>query len=305
MADQLDGRSVYLTGGTGFLGSHLRERLAATDCTVTLLVQPGASVETGPDETVVRGSVTDPETVEIDHDVVIHLAGLTSVDGALADPTTTWQVNADGTQTVLEAARRGDPERVLYASTASVYGRPAYLPIDESHPLEPVEPYGASKLAGDRLAATYAHAYDLPVVLPRLFNTFGPRGPRHNVVGWIVTQALAGDVIELRTRTPERDFTYVDDTVDALLTVLFEGEGGEAYNVGRGEAISVGALAERVAGLFDREIEIRTAEGRKRLADVDRHVADASKLRALGWEPETDLETGLEATVEWFARERA
>lgn len=304
MTDPIEDRSVYLTGGTGFLGAHLRERLAAAGCEVTLLVRPGGAVDPGPNETVRRGDVTDPGTVEIDHEVVVHLAGRTSVDGALEDPTSTWAVNATGTQTVLEAARAADPERVLYASTASVYGVPEYLPIDEAHPLEPTEPYGASKLAGDRLAATYARAYGLPVVIPRLFNTFGPGQPRHNVVGSIATQAVAGDTVEVGNRSPARDFTYVDDAVDALLTILRAGEPGEAYNVGRGEAVTIGDLTDRIVGLVDHDVAVVTAPGRKRRTEIERHVADAGKLRALGWAPETDLETGLCETVDWFAAER-
>lgn len=295
-------RSVYLTGGTGFLGGHLRRRLAEAGCPVTVLVSPDSEADPRETETVVRGDVTDPDTIDVaDHDIVVHLAGLTSVDAAISDPTPTWRVNANGTQTVLEAARQADTERVLYASTASVYGIPESLPIDERHRLDPVEPYGASKLAGDRLAVSYARTYGLPVVVPRLFNTYGPGQPRHNVIGSIVAQALDGDTVELGNTSPSRDFTYISDVIEALVLLVTDGTTGETYNVGSGTETTIGELAERITDLVDHEVAVVSTSDRKRLADIPRHVADAGKLRELGWEPTTDLETGLAATIDWFA----
>jgi len=294
---------VYLTGGTGFLGAHLRRILAEDDVEVTLLVRPGTLVAPRETESVVRGDVTDPETVSIDgHSACIHLAARTSVGGAIEAPRDTWDVDATGTLNVLEAARRADIDRFLYASTSSVYGKPTYLPIDESHPTNPREPYGASKIAGDRLVYSYYHTYGLPVVVGRLFNTFGPGQPSHNVVPAIVSQGLEDDEIELGNLSPSRDFLYVADTVRALRTLLTEGDAGDVYNVGSGEDVSIGDLAERVVSLLGGDIEVVSTADRRRDSGVEipRHVADASKLRDLGWTPDYSLDDGLSETIDSF-----
>lgn len=294
---------VFLTGGTGFLGSRFRELLAEDDIEVTLLVRSGTSVTPRTTESVVRGDVTDPETLSVEgHSTYVHLAARTSVGGAIESPRQTWNVDATGTLNVLEAARRADVDRFLYASTSSVYGKPTYLPIDEEHPINPREPYGASKLAGDRLVSSYHHTYDLPVVVGRLFNTFGPGQPEHNVVPAIVSQALSGEVIELGNLSPSRDFLYVADTVRALRTLLSEGQAGEVYNVGSGEDVSIGDLADRVVELLGGDIEVVSTADRQRDSGVEipRHVADASKLHDLGWHPDYSLDDGLSETIDSF-----
>jgi UDP-glucose 4-epimerase len=169
--------SAFLTGGTGFVGTHLRERLAARELPVTLLARNPEAVTARANESVVQGDITDPESRDVSGDTVVHLAADTNVPGSVERPTRAWEINADGTQNVLEAARNADAERFCYVSTASVYGPPTYLPIDEAHPMNPAEPYGASKLAGDRLTAAYASAYDLSTVIVRPFNLFGPGQP--------------------------------------------------------------------------------------------------------------------------------
>jgi UDP-glucose 4-epimerase len=294
---------VYLTGGTGFLGSHFRAILDENDIEVTLLVRPGTSVTPRATESVDRGDVTDPETLSIaGHSTCVHLAARTSVGGAIDLPRDTWTTDATGTLNMLEAARGADVDRFLYASTSSVYGKPEYLPIDEGHPVNPREPYGASKLAGDRLAYSYYYSYDLPVVVGRLFNTFGPGQPDHNVVPAIVSQALEGKEIELGNLSPSRDFLYVADTVRALRTLVAEGEAGEVYNVGSGEDVSIGTLADRVVESASGEREVVSTTDRQRDGSVEipRHVADASKLRALGWTRDYSLNDGLSETIDSF-----
>lgn len=293
--------SVFLTGGTGFVGTHLRSRLAEADCDVTLLVRPETTVETRATESVHRGTVQnlDPDELDADYDAVVHLAARTSVEDAVSDPAHTWDVNATGTLRVFELARRLDVDRVLYASTASVYGQPQTLPIGEDHPTNPQEPYGASKLAGDRLGHAYYRTYGLPVVVARVFNTFGPRQPEHNVVPTVLRQALAGETVELGNLAPSRDFLYVKDAVDALWCVLERGNAGEVYNVASGEDITIGAFAERIVEAAGVEVEIVSVEERRRAEGIEipRHVGDTEKLRALGWTPSYSLEEALEETI--------
>jgi nucleoside-diphosphate-sugar epimerase len=293
--------SVFLTGGTGYLGSHLRRELEADDASVTLLVRPDTDIDSRPNESVVRGDVT--HQIEIaDAETVIHLAAQTSVDGAIEEPTTAWKVNATGTVHALEAARAASVDRFLFVSTASVYGPPESLPIDESHPLNAVEPYGASKLAADRMVRAYHQTSGLDTVTVRPFNTFGPAQPIHNVVPTIITQALDGGPVDLGNLTPSRDFLYVEDALDGLLTVLERGSAGEVYNVGSGEATTIYDLARIAIDLVDPQLDIESASNRQRneQVEIEKHVADMSKIAKLGWSPDHKLKEGMRKTVEYF-----
>jgi len=294
---------VFLTGGTGYLGSHLRRRLEVDGVSVVLFVRPETSVDTRPNESVVHGDVT--RQVEVtDAETVVHLAAQTSIEHAIEEPVSTWEVNATGTVNVLEAARTASVDRFLFASTASVYGPPESLPIDESHSLNPVEPYGASKLAADRMVRAYHRTYDLDAVIIRLFNTFGPAQPSHNVVPTIVTQALSGGPVELGNLSPSRDFLYVKDAVDAFVTVLKRGNTGEVYNVGSGEETTIRELARTAVDLVDSRIEIESRSNRQRDEDVEtnRHVADTLKIADVGWSPDYGLKAGMQETIESFHR---
>lgn len=289
---------VYMTGGTGYLGSHLRKQLHKEDWSVTLLVRPGREVSPHSNESVTRGDVTDPASLDVSgHGSVLHLAARTDVDGAIAAPAETWSVNATGTLNVLEAARNADIERFLYTSTSRVYGPPETLPIDETHPTDPVDPYGASKLAGDRCTIAWDATYDLSTGVVRLFNSFGSGQPTTNVAALIADQIQSGGPVELRETAPERDFLYAPDVANGILTVLRRGESGEVYNVGRGSTVSVGELARRairVAGVDTRLIETGSGD-REEGASIQKNVADSTKLQALGWEPSYSIEDGLEA----------
>lgn len=300
MKHDLAGKSVFLTGGTGFLGTHLRQELRERAADVTVLSTAPATVFTFEDETVVEGDLTDNPPTIGEYDIVVHLAARTSVDASITDPKRTWEVNATGTLNMLERIRQDDIERLLLVSTASVYGAPKYLPIDEEHSMAPREPYGASKAAADRLTASYVHAYDTPAVIARPFNVFGPEQPRYNVVGEIIEQAQAGGQVELGNLSPNRDFSYVADVVGGLLRVLGDGTAGEAYNIGSGDSVSIRELAETIVSFFDRDIEIASVDAKRRQSsvEIEDHRADISKLAALGWSPEYSLRAGLRHTVE-------
>ena len=295
--------TVFLTGGTGFLGGHLRSALADTDITVRHLVRPNSAVTPKAGEEIIRGDLTEDQTFPLDDvDVVCHLAAQTDIQGAVDNPANTWEVNANGTLNLLESARKGDIDRFLLASTASIYGTPQYLPIDETHPMNPREPYGASKLAADRLVNAYAHSYDLPTVTARLFNTYGPRQPEYNVIGHIIQQSLANDVVEVGNLSPSRDFLYVADAVDALVTVLTDGALGEAYNIGSGSETTIKEVTDLIRELVEDDIEIVSKADKQRDDDIEieRHLADTSKIADIGWQPTVSLRSGLQSTIEYF-----
>jgi len=292
---------VYLTGGTGFIGLHLRSALADRQVPVTLLVREGRTVETRETEQIQHGDITTPESLLVEgHDIIVHLAAQTSIKAAVENPRSTWKTNADGTLNILEAAQQSKVSRFLYASTASVYGVPTHLPIDESHPVNPAEPYGASKLAGDGLTRSFNSCYDLDTVVARMFNTFGYRQPSHNVVSTIISQALTNKQVELGNLTSERDFIYIDDVVSGLTTILERGKAGTPYNVGCGEAVSIGEIAEMVVETVGRDVKVVSADIRQRSDDIEipKHVADSSRLRDLGWKPRYDVRQGITETVD-------
>lgn len=299
---ELTKHDVFLTGGTGFVGHHVRRELADRDCQVTLLVREGKSVELRPNERTVVGDVTDFDNLpEIDADFVVHLAAVTNVEQSIENPREVWKVNATGTLNVLELARESSLEGFLYTSTASVYGDPDYVPIDEDHPLNPQEPYGASKLAGERLAMSYETTYGVPVTTVRIFNAFGAGQPTYNVVPTIVSQAITSDEIVLGNLSPSRDFIYIEDAVSGLIAALERGNPGDVYNIGRGEDVTIGRLAELVSSLCEFEGPIRSSTERERDDNVEipKHVADIERIRSLGWSPSWTIEDGLERVIRY------
>jgi len=294
-------KSLFLTGGLGFVGTHIRQELAERDVDMTLLIRSESNVERYENESIVRGDLTHLSNISIAADSVLHLAARTNIKESIAEPTGTWEVNANGTLNLLELSRSEDVDRFCYVSTASVYGPPVNLPVDEGHILDPAEPYGASKLAGDRLAGSYNSAYNISTVIVRPFNLFGPRQPEYNVIPTIVKQALNTDRVELGNLSPERDFTFIDDAVSGILTVLEKGAGGEAYNLGQGEAVSIGTLVKMITERMNRDISVVSVEERQRDEGIEipKHVADPSKLKALDWEPRIGLRPGLDEMIRY------
>jgi dTDP-glucose 4,6-dehydratase len=194
--------------------------------------------------------------------------------------------------------------RVVHTSTSEVYGTARYVPINEAHPLQGQSPYSASKIAADKMAEAFYCSFGVPVVTVRPFNTFGPRQSARAVVPTIITQCLAGNnVIRLGSLSPTRDMNYIANTVDGFLAAATSDQTvGRTFNLGSGREISVGDLAELIAGLVGKHIEIESEQERRRPeeSEVNRLVCDNTLARSvLGWEPKVGLEDGLKQTIEW------
>ncbi len=291
-----------MTGATGFLGSHLVDRLTERGTAVTALVRNRSDVTacSAPSVTPLQGDLTRPFVIA-DATTVFHLAAISHVGHALRDPRRTFETNAAGTVNVLEAMRRSSTvQRLVFVSTAHVYGTPRYLPIDEAHPLQIAEPYAASKLAAEAFVSAYSSAYGLPVTIARLFNVYGPRQHLDFVIPSIINQALVKDALSLGNLTPTRDFTYVDDVVDALMRLSTSGTG--VYNVGSGVEVSIETLVTLIAHILDKQVTTVSSHKQRRPNDIeiDRMWADASRIRALGWYPRIELTEGLRRTIGWF-----
>jgi NAD dependent epimerase/dehydratase len=240
-------------------------------------------------------------------DVVFHLAALIAIPYSYTVPVSYVETNVRGTVNVLEACRRNGVARIVHTSTSECYGTARYRPIDEAHPLQGQSPYSASKIGADHLAESFHRSFDLPVVTLRPFNTYGPRQSARAVVPTILAQLLSGcERLRLGALEPERDMTYVSDTVAAFVAAAqADGIAGEVINAGTGTAVTVGDLARLAMEVVGREVEIELDEERVRPAksEVMALICNAGRANErLGWEAQVSLREGLERCAE-FVRE--
>jgi NAD dependent epimerase/dehydratase len=316
---ELSGKRVLVTGAAGFIGSHVVEALIAEGAQVRAYVHYNSRGDWGHLEEleagmrdaveVVTGDIQDPFSVQRATDgcqVVLHLAALIRIPYSYIAPQAYVATNVVGTLNVLEAGRLHEVERIVHTSTSETYGTARYTPIDEEHPLQGQSPYSASKIGADKMAESYARSFGLPVATLRPFNTFGPRQSMRAVIPTITSQALRGDVVRLGSRTPVRDFTYVQDTARAFLAVASApGAVGEVLNAGNGKGITIGDLAAMILELTGSSAELKVDEARIRPenSEVFELIADARRLHELtGWAPQVGLREGLERVVEWVGR---
>ncbi|MNQ46017.1 dTDP-glucose 4,6-dehydratase [compost metagenome] len=313
---------VLVTGADGFIGSHLTETLIAQGYDVrafTLynsfnswgwLDQSPKHIREKLD--VFSGDIRDPHGVKAAMqgcDAVLHLAALIAIPFSYHSPDTYVDTNVKGTLNVLQAARELGIKRVIHTSTSEVYGTARFVPITEEHPLQGQSPYSASKIGADQLAYSFYASFDLPVVIARPFNTYGPRQSARAVIPTIITQIANGQrQIKLGAVSPTRDFNFVKDTVSGFIAAL-EGTGGlgEVVNFGSNFEISIGDTAKLIAEVMGNEIEIITDEARLRPenSEVERLWAANQKAKdTFGWEPSyggrDGFKRGLEETAEWF-----
>jgi CDP-glucose 4,6-dehydratase len=310
--------SFLVTGAYGLLGSWLVKALLDGGGRVTVVRRDAAArsaltaLGLEPALDVVHGDICTPglverALVEYEVDTVFHLAAQTLVPTALRSPVSTFETNIRGTWTVLEACRHHGAERVIVAASDKAYGRSELLPYRETQPLAPEFPYDVSKAAADLIARSYWHSWRLPVAVTRMANLYGGGdGNRSRLVPEAVAAALAGRPPVIRSDgSPERDFLYVEDAVEAYLAIwraLGRGDGrGEAFNAGGGRpyrVLDVVTLICRLAG-SDVQPEIR-GDGTP-AGEIDRQWLDYGKLQALtGWEPRVALEEGLRRTIAWY-----
>jgi dTDP-glucose 4,6-dehydratase len=317
-AQSWSGRKVLVTGGGGFIGSHLVERLQQLGARVTAFLRYNSRNDAGfltplagrKDFDLVFGDIRDLAAVRgaiQGNDAVFHLAALVGIPYSFVHPEDVVAVNTIGTLNVVTAAREASVSRVIVASTSEVYGTAQYVPIDEKHPKQPQSPYSASKIAADAIALSYHRSFGLPVTVVRPFNTFGPRQSDRAIIPAIISQALTRREIVLGNTRPTRDFTYVSDTVAGFLCAgESEKATGAEINLGTGQEISIGDLARKIGHLLGRDVVVRQAEERVRPAgsEVERLLSNNKMAQdLLGWRPRTSLEEGLRRTVEWV-RER-
>jgi UDP-glucose 4-epimerase len=313
------GRKVLITGGLGFIGSHLAARLVAEGADVTivdsLIPEYGGSlhnVEAIADK--VRVNISDVRDVHglryliQGQEYLFNLAGQTGHLDSMTDPETDLDINCRAQLSILETCRRYNPAiRVVFASTRQIYGRPNYLPVDEGHIVQPVDVNGINKAAGERYHVLYNDVYGVRASALRLTNTYGPhmriRDARQTFLGIWIRRVLEGEPFEVWEGDQLRDFSYVDDAVDAFCRAASDPAAvGKIFNLGGLEVVSLrelAALLVKVAGTGSYEFRVFPEERRR--IDIGDYYSDDRLIRTtLGWEPKVTLEEGLTRTVAFY-----
>ncbi len=307
---------LLITGGAGFIGSHLCDKYTKEGHNVLCLdnFMSGNLMNIKHlldyrNFKLIKGDIRDFNSLEKimrDVDVVFHLAAQIHVDRSYIEPQLTYEVNVIGTQNILEVARIYDAKRVIYASTSEVYGSAQYVPIDERHPLNAPHPYGASKIAADRMCYAYMQTYGMNISILRLFNIFGPRQRDIGYGGVIsifarrvlsdMSPIIFGDGLQTR------DYTYIEDAIRAYDLLLNHDEPiTEPINFGSGREVSILDLANMVIEFCGKEGNIKPIQVEPRIGEVERLIADATKAQELfDWEPKYNFEKGLKEFVQWY-----
>jgi NAD dependent epimerase/dehydratase len=314
----LNGKRILVTGADGFIGSHLAEALVEEGARVLALCQYNSFnhwgwLEDSPfvsEMDVVTGDIRDPyfcSNLTRNVDIVFHLAALIAIPYSYRAPESYVDTNVKGTLNLCQAALSSGVQKFIHTSTSEVYGSAQYVPINEHHPLAPQSPYSASKIGADAIALSFYYSFNLPVVVARPFNTYGPRQSARAIIPTLVSQ-MASQAAEIRVGDlgPTRDFTFVKDTCQGFLAIASrEGGLGEVYQIGTNREISVGDLFHLIAELMgSKAVPVIDSERmRPEKSEVRRLWCDNTKLReATGFEPKTPLRDGLIATIDWFVR---
>jgi len=314
----LYGTKALVTGAAGFIGSHLVERLLAEGAQVRAFLRYdsqnriGHLADMSADERdsveIIRGDLKDPEAVgRAVHGatMVFHLGALIAIPYSYQNPTDYVQTNVVGTQHVLNACLKSGIERLVHTSTSEVYGTALRVPIALDHPRQAQSPYSASKIAADALVVSYARSFELPAVILRPFNTFGPRQSARAVIPTIVRQAIAGDSVRLGSIHPTRDFLYVSDTVNAFIAAgSSELPAGAEIQVGTGVETRIGDIVSMTGRILGKTLRIQSDDHRVRpdTSEVERLLCDYSEAKRLtGWTPGVTFEDGLRRVIDYIS----
>ena len=313
---------ILVTGADGFIGSHLTEALIRSGREVRAFVYYNSFNHWGwldhsPRDIrqqldVFAGDIRDPHGVKTAMrgcDTVMHLAALIAIPYSYHSPDSYVETNIRGTLNVLQAARELEVHKVVHTSTSEVYGTARSVPINEEHPLQGQSPYAATKIGADQLALSFQRAFGTPVTVIRPFNTYGPRQSARAIIPTIISQLASGKRrIKLGALHPTRDFSFIDDTVQGFIAIAqAAGAVGQVVNLGTNFEISIRDLAQLIAEVMGKAIDIETEAVRLRpeQSEVERLCADNTRARELlGWKPDyagrDGLRRGLAATCAWF-----
>lgn len=315
---KIEGKKCLVTGADGFIGSHLVEALIARGASVRAFVYYNSFNSWGWLDTlspellrqieVIAGDIRDYQGVETAMkgcDLVFHLAALIAIPYSYISPESYVDTNIKGTLNILQSARKLCTQKTIITSTSEVYGTARYVPIDEQHPHQGQSPYSATKIAADRLAESFFRSFELPVVIFRPFNTYGPRQSARAFIPTIITQLLEGrEAVRLGNLTPTRDLNYVKDTAAGFIAAMeSDCTLGEEINLASGVEYSVGEIANKLISLINPEASIVADDARLRpeQSEVERLLGCNKKIHSLtNWKYHYSLDQGLQETIDWF-----
>jgi NAD dependent epimerase/dehydratase len=310
-------KKIFITGATGFIGSHLCEMSVKKGYKVVGFDRYNSSNDLGclknskykDNIDLILGDIRDYDSVCKSMkgcDKVFHLAALIGIPYSYVSPLAYLKTNVEGTYNILEAAKNLKLKNVIVTSTSEVYGSAKYLPIDEEHPLNAQSPYAASKISADQLTLSYYKSFNLPVKIIRPFNTFGPRQSSRAVIPRIIIQCLnkKNKKLILGSLKPTRDFNFVEDTCEAYFDILKNKELiGKTINVGSNTNISIENIAKKIMQLTRRKLNFIENKQiiRPKLSEVDNLQCDNKKIKNLtNWKPRIKLDNGLKKTIKWI-----
>ena len=309
---------ILVTGADGFIGSHLTDKLIEMGFDVRAFVQYNSFNSWGwldylsdnkpSNLEVMAGDIRDYHSVNVavkGCKYVFHLAALIAIPYSYNAPDSYIDTNIKGTLNILQASRNHEVSRTMVTSTSEVYGTAQYVPIDEKHPKQGQSPYSASKIGADFMAESFYRSFDLPVVIVRPFNTYGPRQSARAIIPTIITQLLNGqEKIKLGSLHPTRDLVFVQDTINGFVSIaLADNVIGEEINIATQKEISIGDLAQSIISKINPDATIEFDEQRERPSnsEVDRLLGSNEKIcKITAWKPEFDLSGGLDITIDWF-----
>lgn len=311
----LDNNFVLVTGADGFIGSHLVEMLLNRGYKVKALSYYNSFNYWGwldgikhPNLEIVTGDIRDTylcKHITKGVDVIFHLAALIAIPYSYIAPDSYVETNIKGTLNICQAAKENEVRRIVVTSTSEVYGTAQYVPIDEKHPKQPQSPYSATKIGADAMALSFYNAFELPVVVARPFNTYGPRQSARAIIPTIITQIANGKKeIMIGDLTPTRDFNYVKDTCSGVIALSqCDAAIGEEVNIASNYEISMRAILEMVAEIMNADVKFIEDPNRIRPknSEVFRLWGNNTKIKQLtGFEPSFSLKDGLKETIDWF-----
>ena len=308
----LSGKNILVTGADGFIGSHLVEALVSIGCNVRAFVYYNSFNNLGwldslPDKIlseieIYSGDIRDSNGVRNafnDIEICFHLAALIGIPYSYQSPESYVDTNVKGTLNILQAAKDFGCEKILTTSTSEIYGTALYVPIDEKHPLQAQSPYSATKIAADRLSESFRNSFELPVIIVRPFNTFGPRQSARAVIPAIIIQLLSGKTgIKLGELHPTRDFVFIEDTVNGFIQIAISEKT-------LGEGINIAQVANKLISRINPEATVITDKTctRSENSEVERLVGSNKKITELtNWKLKNSLDLGLDKTISWFKK---
>jgi len=306
---------IIVTGGAGFIGSHLCDNYVREGHTVICLdnfingnLMNIRHLLSCRNFKLINGDIRNFDLLEKitrDVDAIFHLAAQIHVDRSIIEPGLTYEINVLGTQNILEASRMYDVDKVIYASTSEVYGSAQYSPMNEEHPLSAPHPYGASKIAADRMCHAYIQTYGMNICIMRPFNIYGPRQKDSGYGGAIslFTKRVLSNMPPIIYGDGEqtRDYTYVEDVVAAYDLILnYKKSLAEPINFGTGVDIKIIDLANLIIKLLNKEGTLKPVHIEGRPGEVRRLIADISRAKAIGWQPKYGIEDGLQRFIDWY-----